>query len=90
QYRVSEAPEEVVRSIVVGKIANQRSVLQRALRDYGEAYTPAQKAAIAAAVDRLARILARVERLDATLDALRGSEGEAAQSYFAVFDALIR
>jgi CRISPR-associated protein Cas1 len=90
QYRVSDAPEEVVRSIVVGKVANQRSVLQRALRDYGEDYAPTEKAAIAAAVDRLARILARVERLDATLDALRGSEGEAAQSYFAVFDALIR
>lgn len=90
QYRVSDAPEEVVRSIVVGKIANQRAVLQRALRDYGEDYGPAEKAAITAAVDRLARILARVERLDETLDALRGSEGEAAQGYFAVFDSLIR
>jgi CRISPR-associated protein Cas1 len=90
QYRVSDAPEEVVRSIVVGKVANQRSVLQRALRDYGEEYAPAEKAAIAAAVDRLARILARVERQDESLDALRGSEGEAAQIYFSVFDLLIR
>lgn len=90
QYRVSDVPEEVVRSIVLGKVANQRSVLQRALRDYGDEYTPAEKAAVAAAVDRLARILVRVERLDATLDALRGSEGEAAQNYFAVFDTLIR
>jgi CRISPR-associated protein Cas1 len=36
QYRVSDAPDDIVRSIVSGKIANQRTVLQRALRDHGE------------------------------------------------------
>ena len=35
QYRASERPDEIVRSIVSAKIANQRAVLQRALRDYG-------------------------------------------------------
>lgn len=32
QYRASEQPDEIVRSIVSAKIANQRAVLQRALR----------------------------------------------------------
>ncbi|WP_237155134.1 type I-C CRISPR-associated endonuclease Cas1c [Oryzibacter oryziterrae] len=90
QYRASDTPEEIVRSFLVGKVANQRAVLQRAFRDYGEDYSIAEKAALEGAVDRLGRILARIERLDDTLDTLRGSEGEAAQIYFSVFDLLIR
>src|SRR5258708_3100608 len=31
QYRASEKPDEIVRSIVSAKVANQRAVLQRAL-----------------------------------------------------------
>jgi CRISPR-associated protein Cas1 len=89
QYRVSEAPVEIVRSLVIGKIANQRAVLMRALRDHGSDYTPGDKAAIDAVVDRLARIIARAERKDDTADAMRGSEGEAANLYFSVFDHLI-
>jgi CRISPR-associated protein Cas1 len=38
QYRASEQPEPIVRSLIAGKVANQRSVLMRALRDYGEEY----------------------------------------------------
>lgn len=90
QYRLSEQPEEIVRSFVVGKIANQRSVLMRALRDYGEEYDQADRDAIAVVVERLAFVLRRVEKSDDTLDRLRGSEGEAASLYFGVFDHLIR
>jgi len=90
QYRVCDAPEEVVRSILIGKIANQRAVLMRALRDYSDAYQEADRAAIMAVTERLAQILRRVERSDETLDAMRGSEGEAANLYFSVFDHLIR
>jgi CRISP-associated protein Cas1 len=90
QYRASEAPEEIVRSMIVGKIANQRAVLMRALRDYGEEYAAADKEAVDTVVARLARILRRVELSDETLDQLRGSEGEAANLYFSVFDHLIR
>ncbi len=89
QYRVSEAPVEIVRSLVIGKIANQRAVLMRGLRDHGEDYTRDHKAAIDAVVDRLAHIVARVERKDDSADAMRGSEGEAANLYFSVFDHLI-
>jgi CRISPR-associated protein Cas1 len=90
QYRVCDRPEEVVRSIVIGKVANQRAVLMRALRDYGEEYAPEDRAVLDRVTDRLAHILRRVERADDTLDRLRGSEGEAAQLYFSVFDQLIR
>lgn len=90
QYRICDAPEDVVRSIVIGKVANQRAVLMRSLRDYGDEAAPDDRAAIARVTERLAQIIRRVERADDTLDRLRGSEGEAANLYFSVFDHLIR
>lgn len=90
QYRASDAPEDIVRALVTGKIANQRAVIRRALRDHGAEMDPASRDALDAASDRMARILRRVEFSPATLDDLRGAEGEAAQQYFAVFDRLIR
>lgn len=90
QYRASEVPEGVVRSMVVGKVANQRTVLMRALRDHGAELDQAGRDGISAAVERLAYILRRVELADDGLDRLRGSEGEAANLYFSVFDRLIR
>jgi CRISPR-associated protein Cas1 len=50
QYRLSDQPEEIVRSFLVGKVANQRSVLMRALRDYGDEYGQAERDAIVAAI----------------------------------------
>lgn len=90
QYRVSDRPDEIVRSFVCGKIANQRTVLQRALRDHGEDIAFDRKAAIEAAVIRLGAILQRVSFSKDGIDLLRGAEGEAAQVYFGVFDDLIR
>ena len=84
QYRLADAGEDIVRSFVLGKIANQRAVLQRAQRDYG-ADDPIKDASA-----RMALILRRVQLSDTTADALRGSEGEAAALYFSVFDRLIR
>lgn len=88
QYRASEMPEAIVRSLVVGKVANQRSVLMRALRDHD--FEGPDGAAISRAVERLAFILRRAELADEGADRLRGSEGEAANLYFSVFDHLIR
>lgn len=90
QYRASEAPEEVVRSLVLGKVANQRAVLMRSLRDHGAEKALADREEVEAAAERMAFILRRVERADETTDALRGLEGEAAHLYFAVFGGLIR
>jgi CRISPR-associated protein Cas1 len=90
QYRASERPEDIVRSLVVGKVANQRAVLMRALRDYGEDMDAAARAALTAVTGRLSQIMRRVELAGEDTDRLRGSEGEAANLYFSVFDHLIR
>ncbi|MDJ1158217.1 type I-C CRISPR-associated endonuclease Cas1c [Chelatococcus sp. SYSU_G07232] len=90
QYRVSDAPAEIVRSLVLGKVANQRSVLMRGLRDYGGDFAPAESERIVTVVERLAHVLRRVNRAGLEAEALRGAEGEAAGLYFSVFDLLIR
>jgi CRISPR-associated protein Cas1 len=92
QYRVADdAPRKVaiVRGIVAAKAANQRTVVQRALRDHGETMTPTARDALASAERRLGDV-ARRTLAGADVDALRGLEGEAAAVYFAVFDSLIR
>lgn len=90
QYRAAEQPDDIVRGFVSAKVANQRTVLMRALRDYVEEFTPERRAAIEAATERLGRILQRVAFANEGADVLRGAEGEAANVYFAVFDHLIR
>src|SRR5262249_25081458 len=76
--------------IVSGKVANQRTVPQRALRDHGDDMTADSKAAVEATVERLGLILRRVALMNEGAEAMRGAEGEAAQAYFAVFGHLIR
>ena len=73
----------IARAIVAGKIANSRTVLLRAARDHPAAAGPVQ-----AAVAQLDRCLADCAR-GGTVDTLRGTEGEAARTYFSVFDHLI-
>ena len=91
QYRVSEEqPQEIVRSILLGKVFNQRSVLMRALRDYREEFERPILERIGVVRDRLGRILRLIEHCEASLDQLRGFEGEASNLYFSLMDALIR
>jgi len=90
QYRLSDTPEEIVRSLVIGKVSNQRSVLMRMLRDYGGELEERASRVVHETAERLARIIRRVQLSDDTLERLRGSEGEAANLYFSVFDHLIR
>jgi len=90
QYRVADSADDIVRSVVLGKIANQRAVIRRALRDYGSEMDAAAGDALEAAAARMAMILRRVQLSDTGVEALRGSEGEAANLYFAIFDHLIR
>jgi CRISP-associated protein Cas1 len=90
QYRAAEQPDDIVRSIVSAKIANQRTVLQRAIRDHGDEMAPAGRTAVEATIDKLERSLRRIAFTNEGADALRGAEGEAAHSYFAVFAELIR
>ena len=90
QYHASDAPDEIIRAILLGKIANQRAVLMRALRDYGDDYSADAQDALTRDTSRMAQILRQVELAPADIDQLRGMEGEAAALYFSVFDHLIR
>lgn len=72
-------------SFLIGKIANSRTVLQRALRDHRE--KPGGEA-LEGASGRLRFSLEQLPRA-ASLDSLRGIEGDAAGTYFGVFNHLI-
>lgn len=79
----------IVRGIVAAKAANQRTVIRRALRDHGAAMPAEASARLAAAETRLTDI-ARRTLFAESVDVLRGLEGEAAFTYFDVFNALVR
>lgn len=92
QYRVADNPIQaapIVRSIVTAKAANQRTVLRRALRDHGETMAPDIRAALERAELRLWHV-ARLAADAKDVATLRGYEGEAAQLYFATFDAMVQ
>ncbi|ABC21634.1 type I-C CRISPR-associated endonuclease Cas1c [Rhodospirillum rubrum] len=90
QYKASEAPEDIVKSLILGKVSNQRAVLLRALRDHGADFPAAEALAVKDAIDRMAHILRKVGASAEDADHLRGAEGEAASLYFGVFGQLIR
>jgi CRISP-associated protein Cas1 len=84
QYRRADdesASAEIARAVLLAKVANGRTVLLRAARER-------QSAALDQAVSRMGEALRAVETAQ-TLEVLRGVEGEAAHTYFRVFDAMI-
>ncbi len=88
QFRQSDSEEasaRLAKAFVAAKIANCRSVLMRSARDHPDSDGVYR---LQAAAQRMAAIL---ERLSHTtrLNEVRGLEGEAANAYFGVFDALI-
>ena len=88
QYRKADDPNastDMARFVLTGKIANSRTVLQRMLRDHGEKI---DDESLRQTVSYLSRSLTALDRAD-SLDAVRGIEGDAAHSYFSVFDHLI-
>jgi CRISPR-associated protein Cas1 len=88
QYRRADDQErslEIARGIVLAKAANCRTVLLRAVRDHPDTV---DRGLLEDAARNLARIAESV-RMAHSLDVLRGSEGEAARTYFGVFDHLI-
>lgn len=90
QYRRSDDPTRcaaIVRNLLIGKIHNQRAVLARGWRDHGDRFADAP--AFQHALKRLERIPHRLLS-EQSVDRMRGLEGEAAQSYFGVFDQLVR
>lgn len=88
QYRRADDPKasaDVTRAVLTGKLANCRTVLQRALRDHPD---KVNQEALAQASQRLSEALNRI-RTESDLEVLRGIEGDTAHQYFSVFDHLI-
>jgi len=84
QYRRADsepAATAIARSVLLAKVANCRTSLLRAARER-------PSLSLERAIDQLAGSLRSLESV-ATLDNLRGIEGDAARRYFAVFDELI-
>ncbi|MCX6083127.1 MAG: type I-C CRISPR-associated endonuclease Cas1c [Chloroflexi bacterium] len=88
QYEVSEKNDEsvpVAASFLLGKIANSRKVLERALRDHGLLLNTQAISAVSAS---LKETLGEIQTCK-TINDLMGFEGSAAKLYFGVFDQLI-
>lgn len=88
QYRLADSEEcsaNLARIFIMGKIANSRNVLQRALRDHSQDINTIAIEESSAVLQMKMKSINRVK----SLDQLRGYEGEAALSYFASLDHLI-
>ena len=88
QYRRAESGEQaaaIARSVVIAKVANCRTVLLRAAREKPDGPGGGD---LEAAALRLARLVDTLQQ-PLTLDTVRGHEGDAARTYFDVFDHLI-
>jgi CRISPR-associated protein Cas1 len=88
QYRRADdlkASASIARAAVTGKIANCRTVIQRALRDHPEKI---DAEALSQASQKLANSMRRLQSAS-PLDIVRGIEGESANAYFDVFDHLV-
>jgi len=88
QYRIADRTEsaaDIARHILLGKLANARTVLRRGIRDHSD------KMELQPLEKNEKRIRQYLQRLDHShsIDILRGIEGEAAASYFAALPSLI-
>ena len=89
QTAVEATALSVARAMVAAKVANQRGVIRRSLRDHG----PSMEDATRSQLDETARRLSDSARLALSapdMDILRGLEGDAANAYFSAFPSLIR
>lgn len=88
QYRRADdevGAAAIARSMLIGKIANCRTVLLRALRDHPES---SGRERMERSSGEMSRAMARLVRTT-SLDEVRGIEGLAASLYFDVFDHLV-
>jgi CRISPR-associated protein Cas1 len=88
QYRIADDllfSARMAQYFLIGKISNARTTLLRVMRDHpGKGVSEK----IQAAVDRLANYMDKL-KAPGNLDYYRGLEGEAAQTYFSVFNEMI-
>ena len=88
QYRCADDGDysaKMAKSFITGKIINSRTVLQRVIRDHAQKL---DEEALRRSIKDLGRSLASLD-LNQPLDSVRGLEGDAAHTYFSVFDHLI-
>ncbi|MBU5673282.1 type I-C CRISPR-associated endonuclease Cas1c [Paenibacillus brevis] len=87
QYKFSDGPEalQIAKRMIQAKVINSRTVINRAIRDYGEQDKSSQLQPIAVELKRLSHMVIHVDNLDT----LRGVEGEAAKHYFSGMNELI-
>jgi CRISPR-associated protein Cas1 len=88
QFEVAESEAQrvpIAASFLMGKIANSRKVLERALRDHAMLV---DVEALKSASNSLKEVLRALPQCQSTAD-LMGFEGSAAKIYFGVFDHLI-
>jgi CRISP-associated protein Cas1 len=88
QYELSQnecASATIARSVVLGKIANSRTVIDRAIRDHALLVNVPE---LRATSDFLKQILKSIQEGE-TVETLRGLEGNAASRYFKVFGQLV-
>lgn len=91
QYRAADDPGQtagLARSVVTGKLVNQRAVVRRMLRDHRAKLAAEAQERLAGSERRLTQALRRVSKCD-DADSIRGIEGEAARAYYGVFGCLI-
>jgi len=89
QYVAADDPKvgaELVRSILLGKLTNCRTVVLRAARDANDAERQSKLEMVG---NRLSANITDVKTSPADIDVLRGYEGEAAVTYFGAFNDLI-
>lgn len=88
QYRLSDNEMDsarIARNFIIGKVFNQKWMLERATRDYPMRVDTAKFKAVSAQLSDLMKEI----RVCDDLERLRGLEGQAAISYNRVFDQMI-
>ena len=88
QYRVSDDPAQsvqIARAFISGKLFNSRWVIERAIRDYALRLDTEKLKQVS---DSIAKSIKALQSA-ATVDEIRGIEGEAAAQYFSVLDDMI-
>jgi len=88
QYRAADNLDQslsISRNFILGKVANSRTVLQRAARDHE---VVSGEPVVTESIDYLSNQMDRIRRCS-DLDKLRGIEGDSARYYFRAFDSLI-
>lgn len=88
QYRIADSDARscvIARNMITGKAYNCRWILERALRDHALRINQEQ---VKSASEQIQQLIQHI-RCATELDSLRGLEGDAAATYFGVFDELI-